>query len=200
VAETARRFARATALEHVAETFELAGQWHDQGKRDWRFQAWLRGSELHALAEEANPIAKSGRDRSQWGASTDFGYPRGARHELVSVRLFERADRADADGVDRELAKFLVGTHHGFGRPLPPVVRDRSAVNVTLPCTDGDLVVSSDHGLHHLDGGWAELFWSMVRRFGWWGLAYLEAVFITADRTVSAWERKQADPAAEVTR
>ncbi len=188
VAETVRDFANANGLDStLVRTVELAGLWHDQGKRDWRFQTWLRGSELQALAEEANPIAKSGRDRSQWQSSTDFGYPRGARHEFVSVRLLERAV---PNGVNREIAKFLIGTHHGFGRPFPPVVQDNSSVDVKLLSGDQEVVVSSDHRLHRLDGGWADLFWSLVRRFGWWGVAYLEALLVTADRTVSARERR----------
>jgi CRISPR-associated endonuclease/helicase Cas3 len=188
----ARDFASGSGLQGaLIKTIELAGLWHDQGKRDWRFQAWLRGSELQALAEETNPIAKSGRDPSQWQPSTDFGYPRGARHEFVSVRLFEQAHRAVTDGVNLDLARFLIGTHHGFGRPFAPVVQDDSPVEVKLTLVGQELMVSSDHRLHRLDGGWADLFWSLIRRFGWWGLAYLEAILITADRTVSAREQRR---------
>ena len=191
VGGTAREFAGASGLQDaLVKTIELSGLWHDQGKRDWRFQAWLRGSELEALSEET-PIAKSGGDPSQWKPSTDFGYPRGARHEFVSVQLFEQAGSAVADGVNLELARFLIGTHHGFGRPFAPVVRDSSPVEVKLTLGGQGLVVSSDHRLHRLDGGWADLFWSLIRRFGWWGLAYLEAVLITADRTVSAREQRR---------
>jgi hypothetical protein len=199
VGGTARDFASASGLQDaLIKTIELAGLWHDQGKRDWRFQAWLHGSELQALAEECHPIAKSGRDPSQWQPSADFGYPRGARHEFVSVRLFEQAGRAVADGVNLELARFLIGTHHGFGRPFAPVMQDNSPVDVKLTLGGQELIVSSDHRLHRLDGGWADLFWSLIRRFGWWGLAYLEALLITADRTVSAREQR-AEPRGGVT-
>jgi CRISPR-associated endonuclease/helicase Cas3 len=195
VTEIAREFAKASGVERaLVETIHLAGLWHDEGKRDWRFQAWLRGSELRALAEEGDPIAKSGLDSSQWGSSTDFGYPRGARHEFVSVRLFEQVANAAPDGVNVELAKFLIGTHHGFGRPFAPVVQDRNRnpVDVKMTHEGRALVVSSDHRLHRIDSGWVDLFWSLLRRFGWWGLAYLEALLITADRSVSAREQGQA--------
>ncbi len=196
VGGTGRDFASASGLQDaLIKTIELAGLWHDQGKRDWRFQAWLRGSELQALAEEKDPIAKSGRDPSQWQPSTDFGYPRGARHEFVSVRLFEQAGSAVADGINLELARFLIGTHHGFGRPFAPVVQDNSPIDVKMTHDGRELVVSSDHRLHRLDGDWADLFWSLIRSFGWWGLAYLEALLITADRTVSAREQTQSDAA-----
>lgn len=199
VGRAAGEFASACGLQDVlVKTLELSGRWHDQGKRDRRFQAWLRGSELQALAEE-NPIAKSGRDASQWKPSTVFGYPGGARHEFVSVRLFEQAGRTRADGVALlDLARFLIGTHHGYGRPFVPVVQDSRPVEVKLKLDGHELAVSSDHRLHRIDSGWTDLFWSLVRRFGWWGLAYLEALLVTADRTVSAWEQRQ-DHQAEAT-
>jgi CRISPR-associated endonuclease/helicase Cas3 len=109
------------------------------------------------------------------------------------VRLFEQAGSAVADGVNLELVRFLIGTHHGFGRPFAPVVQDDGPVEVKVPFDGHELVVSSDHRFHRLDGGWADLFWSLIRRFGWWGLAYLEALLVTADRTISAREQR-ADP------
>jgi hypothetical protein len=38
----------------------------------------------------------------------------------------------------------------------------------------------------------------MVRRYGWWGLAYLEALLVTADRVVSATEQQPAQNAGAV--
>jgi len=110
---------------------------------------------------------------------------------FVSVRLFEQAGRPVAGGVNLDLARFLIGTHHGFGRPFAPVVEDAEPVDVKLTLEGRDLVVLSDHRFHRLEAGWADLFWSLIRRFGWWGLAYLEALLITADRTVSAREQRQ---------
>jgi CRISPR-associated endonuclease/helicase Cas3 len=94
VKQRAEGFARACGLsDEMTELLGKAGWWHDQGKRDRRFQAWLHGSELKALAELSadRPLAKSGRDPKQWQSSEAFGYPRGSRHEFVSVRVFEKA-------------------------------------------------------------------------------------------------------------
>ena len=191
VRSTAEAFAKDAGLnEPMVKTLGLAGRWHDEGKRDMRCQAWLHGSELNALAA-SEPIAKSGRDVSQWKPSTIFGYPRGARHEFLSVRLFDQAEQGSVDGAIIDLAKFIIGTHHGFGRPFPPVVPDKEPIDVTLEHDGREIVVSSDHRLHALDSGWVDLFWRMVRRFGWWGLAYLEALLVTADRTVSAREQSR---------
>lgn len=207
VVTTAATFARACALpEDLRAALETAAFWHDQGKRDRRFQAWLHASELEAFAALAkNPpriLAKSARQRAgdRFSSSARFGYPKSHRHEFVSVRLFEQAAAlATAAGSpipDTDLVKFLIGTHHGRGRAFAPVSRDHHPVQVRMHHDDKS--ISSDHALHTLDSGWSDLFWSLIRRFGWWGLAYLEAVLITADHHVSAKEQRHAaEPRAE---
>ena len=195
----AERFARGVGLnDKLVRALGLAGLWHDEGKRDMRFQAWLHGSELKALAAD-EPLAKSGRDISQWKPSTLFGYPRGARHEFVSVRLLEQSDQRSSDDWSFKLAKLLIGTHHGFGRPFPPIDHDTNPIDVIWIRDGREIVVSSSHRLHLLDSGWVELFWNMIRRLGWWGVAYLEALLVTADRTVSAREQS-IKPSSETER
>lgn len=191
-------FARACALsDDLRRVLESAAFWHDQGKRDRRFQAWLHGSELAAFAALAeNPprvLAKSARpDAARGRSSALFGYPRGHRHELVSVRLFEDAvkDASTADSPDSDLVKFLIGTHHGHGRAFAPVSRDHHPVQIKMDHQRRPIEVSSDHALHTLNSGWTDLFWSLICKYGWWGLAYLEAILITADRHVSGEEQR----------
>ncbi|HLI83698.1 MAG TPA: type I-U CRISPR-associated helicase/endonuclease Cas3 [Bryobacteraceae bacterium] len=182
---------------NLVEAVRVAACWHDQGKRDPRFQAWLHGSEIEALAALAadRPLAKSGRDPKQWQSSELFGYPQGSRHEFVSAKLFERAldSGAIAAPPDADLIKLLIGTHHGHGLPFPTVVMESSPVEVFVSHKGQRIVVSSDHSLYKLDAGWVDLFWRMVRRYGWWGLAYLEALLVTADRAVSAAEQQPGE-------
>jgi CRISPR-associated endonuclease/helicase Cas3 len=190
-------FASRCGLERqFIEAVGLAARWHDEGKRDRRFQAWLHGSELAALATD-QPLAKSGWDPKK--KKNRFGYPRGARHEFVSVRLFERAYRVNGAETDDEIVKLLIGTHHGHGRPFPPVVRDRKPVEIALNHDGHQVAVSSDHLLYRLDSGWMDRFWRMVRRYGWWGLAYLEAMLVTADHLVSGQEQRQTASQTEET-
>jgi CRISPR-associated endonuclease/helicase Cas3 len=97
-----------------------------------------------------------------------------------------------------EFIKFLIGTHHGHGRPFPPVLSDPTPVEVSLEHDGKRITTTSDHRLYQLDSGWVDLFWRMVRRYGWWGIAYLEALLITADRSVSAREQRVTVPHTRV--
>lgn len=195
VQQATRKFAEECGLsESLRGALEIAAQWHDQGKRDYRFQSWLFGSQLKGLAAVADerPLAKSGRAPNAWKPSSVFGYPRGARHEFVSLRLFENAAFSgliDTE-VDLDLTKLLIGTHHGRGRSLVPPLNDTSPVEVEVSYEGHSLRVSSDHCLYRLDSGWVDLFWRVVLRYGHWGVAYLEALLITADRFVSAREQE----------
>jgi CRISPR-associated endonuclease/helicase Cas3 len=180
--------------DDLRKALNLAGEWHDEGKRDRRFQAWLHGSELKALAMLAagQILAKSGRDAQD---SRRFGYPRGARHEFVSVRLFDKANEGNGDRSVHDLARLLIGTHHGYGRPFAPPLPKREELRPVevAGSYEGRLVtVTSDHGLYRLDSGWTDLFWKMVRCYGWWGLSFLEALLVTADHLVSAREQRQS--------
>lgn len=154
---------------------------HDEGKRDERFQAWLRGGS----AEAGEPLAKSAypynpvRVRRLREAS---GWPSGKRHELVSAVVVALAHPEDG------LAAWLVATHHGHNRPFCRAVEDPSSgdVEISLPGRADVLRVQ---------GGAAPSMPAQVGRlvehgehFGPWGLAFHEALLISADRTVSAAE------------
>lgn len=174
---------------------ELAGRWHDAGKVDPRFQRLLRGgSPLADVAIE--PLAKSSmvaNDRlARIRARERSGYPRGGRHELSSVALLEAgAELLDA-ATDRELVLHLVASHHGYCRPFAPVVDDPEPLDLVFEGKDHKVTVSSRHGLAALDSGIPSRFWTLIERYGWFGLAWLEAILRLADHRRSEYEQSLA--------
>jgi CRISPR-associated endonuclease/helicase Cas3 len=97
----------------------------------------------------------------------------------------------DAGDVDFELLLHLVASHHGRCRPFAPVVEDAAPVEVRYE----DWQVSSDHELEGVGSGVSERFWRLTRRYGWYGLAYLECVMRLADQRESEAEQKNGKAA-----
>lgn len=194
VADHARRFAEACRLPPpLAGAVERAGLLHDLGKADPRFQALLRGGrpapreELLAKSGEM-PQGRAAHERARKAA----GYPSGGRHELLSIRLAESApDLLPEDPDLRDLVLHLVGSHHGHCRPFAPVVFDEKPVAVAWKFRDQALAADSDHGLERLDSGVADRFWRLTRRYGWWGLAWLESILRLADHRRSEAEQNE---------
>ncbi|TCO78836.1 CRISPR-associated endonuclease/helicase Cas3 [Plasticicumulans lactativorans] len=206
VGAQARAFAAALGLAPaLVDDLGRAGDLHDLGKADPRFQAWLYGGDARA-ARRAPLLAKSGlaqgmdaSDRRAAAAARDrAGYPRGARHECTSVQLLRAHPALLAGAHDAELVEYLVGTHHGRGRPFLPVVDDAGAerLDARFEALGQHLHLRGAHRLERLEAGWPELFARLQRRYGWWGLAYLEALLRLADHHRSAAE--QAGAAAAI--
>lgn len=168
---------RAAGLgEAVATALGTAGRWHDVGKACPSFQRYLFGcpsaevttsqvetpdGTLHPLL--AKPLADVAEEtRSSWAtdreARTAAGLVAGFRHEAASVAAFR-------DGHTDALTEHLIGSHHGWYRP------------VIAPLPDIQLV-----GYAHADD-----FAALNDRFGPWGVAYLEATLRLADWRASAY-------------
>ena len=167
----------------LTRALQLAARYHDLGKLDPRFQAWLADGSQQA----DEPLAKSGGVRSPRrivAAREASGWPAGKRHELVSAALVERVDLGEE--VDSGLVQHLVTTHHGYGRPFFLVVSDDHAPSVSAEI-EGRVVRVLANELPP----WSSHVRTLTRledEFGLWGLAYLEALLVLADRAVSAGE------------
>ncbi|MGO9959373.1 MAG: HD domain-containing protein, partial [Solirubrobacteraceae bacterium] len=194
VAERAANYLTRSGIpDSVAAAVVLAARVHDHGKGDPRFQAFFRGG-ITAFLD--TPIAKSvfgtADVQASRAARAAAGLPRGLRHEIASVAALADAITNDAvrdmpEQVDVDLALHLVGTHHGLGRPVPRVPAPSTsaprefAVNAAgmTGTARGDALEGWDHG------AWLRRFFAVIDRYGPWGSAYLEALLILSDRTVS---------------
>jgi len=189
----ARRFA-AGLPPRLAGDLELAAWLHDIGKADPRFQLMLHGGDEFSLAGTEQPLAKSGMDprdplyRRARGLSR---YPDGGRHEAQSVALISALSDALRTAHDRDLVLHLVGSHHGCGRPFMPVIRDPDPPAISVSHGGVDFSASGYHRLERLDSGVGDRFWRLVRRYGWYGLAYLETLLRLADHRCSEDEENQ---------
>ena len=191
VREMAKALTRHVTPE-IASDICLSAFAHDLGKADPRFQGVLYGGNPWArgpLLAKSDAMPKS--RAAHRAACRAAGYPRGSRHELLSVRLLESAPELLARAVDPDLVLHLVASHHGHCRPFAPVVVDEAPQTVELEIDGTRFRASSNTGLEHLGSGVAERFWRLIRRYGWWGLAGLEAMLMLADHRRSEAEQQQ---------
>lgn len=162
VGEKAGIYAQGCGLpDGLVAALAEAGRLHDLGKHDDRFQLML-GAPMGQL------WAKSGPHEARVSRLLS-GLPRGWRHEIAS--LAARPDLTD-------LVRYLVGTHHGRGRPWLPAAPDVALWRQAR----GE--------------AWPALVARLRQQYGAWGLAYLEALLRLADWARSAEEQEALDSAA----
>jgi CRISPR-associated endonuclease/helicase Cas3 len=198
VRDYARRYALAVGLPHgIVSDLALAGWLHDVGKADPRFQVWLHGGNELAAVLLPTVLAKSGlnpRNRAAiLRAREQAGYPQEARHEVASLALIAGQPQLREQANDWDLVQHLVASSHGLGRPFVPVIPDQLPDRIDLSHGGLELHCGSDHAPWRLDSGAAERYWRLVRRYGWWGLAWLESVLRLADHRRSEDEQRRPD-------
>ncbi|MFB8769949.1 type I-U CRISPR-associated helicase/endonuclease Cas3 [Nocardiopsis alba] len=189
VARQAAAFARNIGLtETEVHAVYLAGLYHDEGKRDPRFQTILRGglplpaAQIQAGRVLAKSLQAPTDPTAREQALHASGYPPGTRHEGLSARIAHH--HLDSHGLDeqvRDLVLHLVASHHGRSRPLLPPVPDPAPVQVPIPGTD-TTVDTADL----LDWRSPARFTRLNHTHGRWKLTLLEAVVRMADMWCSA--------------
>jgi len=159
-----KRTLRVFLSDHSEEVRVMARTFAEKAGLDAELVAALElAGQKHDIGK-ANPIWQVAARGSARGEAIAKGGMRfnpsalnGYRHEFESMAQTEN-----------ELAKHLVGSHHAGARPswtgeraLAPINRDQDAVRTQI-----------------------NRFAALQRRFGWWGLAYLDAIMKCADAYV----------------
>ena len=181
VGQRASRFAEALGLPlELVEDLRLAGQLHDIGKVDSRFQAQLVGGDPVELALLDEPLAKSKR-----GTRRVRRYPAGMRHEVASLAMVQSNPAVLDQAHDPELVLHLIGTHHGYGRPLLPIGEDLPPQLLQYKWREHVLTTESNWVDTSLAPDMADRFWRLVRKYGYYGLAWLETILRLADHRES---------------
>ncbi|MCC7010065.1 MAG: type I-U CRISPR-associated helicase/endonuclease Cas3 [Acidobacteria bacterium] len=189
VRQTVEKLVALCLPESLHQVTTEAAYLHDVGKLDERFQILLhQGDELAALAA-TKPLAKSAsipvspaQRRALREAS---GLPESFRHEMLSTQLATVHPNPLTGQSLEDLFLHLIASHHGHARPLAPICEDPEPPPVRGMLGDREFSLSCEKRrewvAHRVHSGLADRFWRLTRRYGWWGLAYLEAILRLGD-------------------
>ena len=89
-----------------------------------------------------------------------------------------------------ELVLWLIGTHHGHGRPFFPAMDwpGQSTKMIEADLGDGLVAATCTRSMAALTAQWIDLFSRLEAEYGAWGLARLEAILRLADHRQSEAE------------
>ena len=180
VAERTRQLAENLGLApEFSEALELAAKYHDEGKRDLRFQQMLGAD------PEAGALAKSGHRSvvEAYRARSRSALPKGWRHEQLSALMV--AASPEKVGEHPDLLLRIIGCSHGHGRFSFAHDADFLLKEGYLPeGMDYEALKEQATRLFNV-GYWDNLMEQTSRTYGPYATAYLEAVERAADAQIS---------------
>lgn len=163
VGKLAGLFAERLGLTDLVRVFELAGRWHDLGKRRKVWQRYIRNDKYpdEVLAKPRG--ASAGRLEERY------------RHEFGSLLdLVDRPDFKTLTPEQQDLLLHLVAAHHGRARPHFPA---EEAFDPERKADDADRLAREV----------PRRFARLQRKYGRWGLAFLESLLRAADAHASEY-------------
>ncbi len=162
VAQIAEAFAKQLNLsDKIAGALKLAARWHDLGKNREHWQRSIGNP------NPQNCLAKSGPKMSPMRLGT-------YRHEFGSLIDAEKEPEfADLSSEAKDLTLHLIAAHHGRARPHFP---QKEVFDPDNPLPKAEKI-ADEVPLR---------FERLQRRYGRWGLAYLESLLRAADYAASA--------------
>ena len=149
---------------NFVEALEIAGARHDKGKNRKCWQSAVGNTDL-----EKPPLAKS---KQTW---FNFKLNDYYRHEFGSLVEAE-SDEALTQNPNRDLILHLIAAHHGYARPHFP---ERAFDRENPTGENREIAMRA-----------MQRFAQLQIRYGWWQLAYLEAILKAADALASRAEAK----------
>lgn len=173
VAKEASRIVEHLPLpEDLRKATIFAAKFHDLGKKRSLFQTIIGNSQCVPL------LAKSGKKKQPYTVTKSF------RHEFASLLdVQNESDFIEMSEDMREIILHLVAAHHGRGRPHFPVdeAYDPAATEESNSRVAAEV---------------PQRFARLQRKYGRWGLAYLESLLRAADYAASAnpsafWDGEQ---------
>lgn len=161
VVSAAQRISTALDLPNDAtEALLTAAMHHDLGKnrRWWQMAIGNSGSEVYA---------------KYFSRKANWSITRGYRHEFGALMDYLSKNH-DHSSLVHDLTLHLIAAHHGYARPSIPA----RGYDMKYPLQENKKVAMDV----------MRRFERLQRHYGWWGLAYLEALLKTADLIGSSTE------------
>jgi len=158
--------------DELQQAIILAAEFHDIGKMR---ELWQR-SIGHSLPE--NPkltdwLAKSGSNKTRPGFRTDYRHEFGSLLDILDSEQPHFAEFNKLSDDMQELVLHLIAAHHGYARPHFPTER---SIDPERPQSQAD-----EQALET-----PRRFARLQRKYGRWGLAYVESLLRAADWAASA--------------
>jgi CRISPR-associated endonuclease/helicase Cas3 len=140
----------------------VAARFHDYGKRRPLFQRIIGNVNINTL------LAKSGRKKQPYTLNDSY------RHEFASLLdVQNESEFLELSEDMKEVVLHLVATHHGRGRPH-------------FPAEEAYDPEATDEKNSIIAAQVPQRFARLQRKYGRWGLAYLESLLRAADYAASA--------------